>query len=596
MSDLTTERHVDPVTLTVVGKHLENIVDEMVRVMVRSSYSPIFSESWDFSCMIFDAECNLISQAEMNPAIMCAGIFTVPATVEAVGRESFKPGDVVAQNDPYMGSCHMPEHMLLRPMFFGDELVGFAANIGHIAEIGGKAVGSFAADATDIFQEGLRLPPLKLMDEGRYCEDAWRVILANHRTPKYTWGDFHAMIASLVTAERRIAMLLERHSTDAFRAITEALLDHAEQWMRAELRGLPNGEYRFEDCMEDDGVSDGPYYIRAAVVVEDDEVIVDYSDSDAQATGPINCTHVVSSSAAYTAILQALEVRDVPLNGGAFRPITVIAPPGTIVNVKFPGPCVGGNTETQPRVIETVLGALAEALPDRIGAACGGTGNIFLYGGVHPETGEFYTHVHWEGPGWGGRPGQDGNDAQLIPSASLAKNTPIEVVESRFPWRLRECELRRDSGGAGEFRGGLGVRRTFEVHAPSITVSALMDRTRVKPWGTRGGGPGTNAGIRVRRRGSEDFETFSEAFGTHSPSKFTNVVLEDGDQVMLLGPGGGGWGDPYRRDADRVLADVRRGFVSRDAAERDYGVVLVDSGDGGLAMDERATAEMRRRV
>ena len=552
----------DPVTLTIVNNALRNICDEMASTMVRTAYSPIFSESRDFSCMIFDKDRRLVGQAEMNPAIICAGLHTVPHCVDELGLENFRPGDVIVHNDPYRGQCHMPEHLLMKPVFLDGELIGFAANIAHVAEIGGMAPGSFATTATEVFQEGLRLPPVKLMAEGEYVKDVWRIVMANHRTPNTTWGDFHAIMGSLTTAERRLQALVARLGADAFGRIGDALIEHAEQWTRNEIGKLPNGTYEFEDFFEDDGVVASPYYIRSKVEIMDDEIVVDLSGSDAQALGPINVTYVATAAAGCTAVLQSINARDVPLNKGCFQPIKVVAPPGTVVNPVFPAPSVAGNTEGQPRVITAVQGALAQAIPDRVSAAEGGSACNLLLGGVHPDTGEFYTHYQLDGGGWGGRRSMDGNRAQCPAHASTIRATPIEVFESRFPLRTLEYSLRPDSGGPGTWRGGLGIRRVFEVASEEVTVSALFDRMKDGPWGLWGGEEGIPGGVFVRLNGTEDFVTLTQAFGTVSPTKFVNIILKRGDLILLLSPGGGGYGAPDQRAEEAVREDFADGFIS----------------------------------
>ena len=447
---------VDTVTLNVVNNRLTNICDEMASAMIRTAYSTLFSESRDFSTMIFNTDLELVSQADMNPAIICAGLLTVPYVVEEVGIENFLPGDVFAHNDPYRGSCHMPEHLLLKPVFHDGELVAFVANIAHISEIGGMAVGSFAATATEVFQEGLRLPPIKLISEGEYVRDVWRVILANHRTPEMSWGDFHAMLASLTTGERRVVELLEEYGYGTFTTVTKELIEYAERWMRGQIQTIPDGVYSFADYKEDDGVTTNPSWIRASYTVADDEIVVDYSESDPQCAGPMNLSYVSTVAASYTAVLQMISSSDVPLNSGCFRPILVVSPPGTVTNVAYPGSCVAGNTDGQPLVIEIGWGALSQALPERATAAHGSTDPLLLIGGVHPETGQFYAHVHFDGVGWGGRTDGDGNHAQVVAHASLARVAPIEVTETRYPMvhtRLALVDGAEAPGCIAEARG-----------------------------------------------------------------------------------------------------------------------------------------------
>lgn len=560
----------DPVTLTVINNALKNICDEMASAMIRTAHSPIFSESRDFSCILFDRKLRMVGQAEMNPAIICAGLHTIPLCVEELGEDSFEPGDVIVHNDPYRGQCHMPEHMFMKPVFLDGKIIGYAANIAHIAEIGGMAVGSFASTATEIFQEGLRLPPVKIMSRGEYVKDVWRIVMANHRTPDTTWGDFHALLGSLTTAERRLQEVVGKLGLELFEQITDNLIDHAEKWMRSEIKKLPNGIYKFEDYFEDDGVEDKRYYFRAAVHIRDEDILVDLSESDPQARGPINVSYVATAAAGSTAVLQSIGARDVPLNSGCFKPIKVIAPPGTVANPVFPAPCVAGNTEGQPRIISAVQGALAQAIPDRISAAEGGTACNILIGGTHPDTGDYYTHYQLDGGGWGGRLGKDGNSAQCIAHGSTIRATPIEVFETRYPMRTVEYALRPDSGGVGKWRGGLGVRRLFEVTAPEVTVSALLDRTQEGPWGFRGGASGVPAGIFVRFAGTTEFKTFTEAYGTVSPTKFVNIRMLRGDQLLMHAPGGGGYGDPAERSDAEIDADMLDGFITAEG-RADYG-------------------------
>ncbi len=328
---------IDTVTLSVIHNGLTNICREMGTAMMRTSYSPIFNEGLDFSCVIFNTRAEMIGQAEFCPTMLGSAQYAVKWTIDELGLESFAPGDVVIHNDPYRGQCHMPEHMVLKPVFFEDELWGFVANIAHIGEIGGMAPGSFAADATEVYQEGLRLPPVKIMSRGEHVRDIWKIVLSNHRTPKTSWGDLHAMIGSLSIAENRVLELLERYGAPFLTAAADQLLDYSERWMRAEIQEIPNGIYSASDCMEDDGVTDQPVWIRLKLVVRDDDVIADWTDSDPQAKGPVNATFVVTAAASYSGLLHVTN-KDIPRNSGCYRPIRLITHPGSVVNVRHPGP------------------------------------------------------------------------------------------------------------------------------------------------------------------------------------------------------------------------------------------------------------------
>ncbi len=588
---MTAKRSIDQVTLSVIHNNLVNICREMGIAMMKTSYSTIFNEGLDFSCVIFNRKGDMIAQAEFCPAQLGAILFTVKWAIEEYGLENFEPDDVVIHNDPYRGGCHMPEHAVIKPVYHQGELFGFVANIGHVAEIGGMAPGSFAATATDVYQEGLRLPLVKIMKRGEYVHDVWKLILTNHRTPTHTWGDFHAMIGSLHIAERRLEALLDKYGVELINEANEALMDHAERWMREEIRQIPDGEYYFEDCVEDDGVTNDPTWIRLRLVVRDDELIADYSDSDPQAKGIVNCTYGVTASGTYNGVFHATD-KDIPRNSGAYRPIKIIAPPGSIVNVQHPGPSVGGNTETHPRLVDIVLGALSQAVPVRVAAAEGGTSCNFLFGGNHPETGRYYVVYGFEGCGWGGSHSKDGNNAVVVPNGNC-RNTPVEVFESRYPWLTRSYELVQDSGGPGQFRGGLGIRRILEVVGPAeINISAVFERMKVHPWGLFGGGDGATSAILVKKKGDDRFRTFSEVYGTVSAAKFVNCVVQAGDQVLLQSPGGGGYGETPGRDADKVLDDVTQGFISERAA-RDVYRVAVEPRDGRYAIDEQETERIR---
>jgi N-methylhydantoinase B/oxoprolinase/acetone carboxylase alpha subunit len=479
---------------------------------------------------------------------------------------------VVLHNDPYRGGAHIPEHSVMRGVFHEGELFGFVANVGHLAEIGGKAVGSFAADATEVFQEGLRIPPVKIVKRDENDLELWRLIMANHRTPRGTWGDLNAQIGSLRVAERRVLELLDRYGRGFVEEAADELMDYSERWMRAEIAAIPDGVYEFTERMEDDGVVDRPVTFHVTVNVRGDELVVDWTGTDPQVRGPINATYGVTAGATYNAIFHLTDM-GIPKNSGAYRPIRIIAPPGSAVNVVYPGPSVGGNTETHPKLADMVVAALAPALPDRVAAAEGGTACNFLFGGLHPQTGDYYANYHLEGGGWGAKSYDDGNDAIVVKNGNC-RNTPVEIFETRYPLRVLEYSLIDDSGGPGRMRGGLGTRRVLRVErGAEVTVNALFDRTKpgFGAYGLEGGRQGAGAAILVKRAGDDEFRTFSEVFGTVSPSKFTNIVLTEGDEVLIASPGGGGYGDPRERDRSRVAEDVEQGFVSAGAARDIYG-------------------------
>ncbi len=566
---------IDQVALTVIDNYLTSCCRDMGVTMMTTAYSPIFNESLDFSCVIFDPAGNMLAQAEFCPSQIGTIKFTVDWTIEELGLDAFAEGDVVLHNDPYRGSGHVPEHMLLKGVFWEGELVAFVANVAHMSEVGAKTPGGLSGDATEIYQEGLLLPPVKIKRRGEDVDDIWKIILSNHRTPRVTLGDFRAMMGSLDMAEKRLHKLIADYGLDFVRAASDDLMAIAERRMRAEIEAIPDGVYTFEDAIEDDGITDHDYPMKLLLTVAGGEVIADFTGSAPQAVGPVNAIYAVTASAIYNAFLHLTDP-SIPRNEGCYRPFTIIAPPGTIVNCSFPAPVAGGNTETSPRITDMVFGALQDAIPDRIAAACGGTSSPFLFGGVDPRTGEPYAHFHFEGVGWGGRRGLDGNN-MVVTINGNCRNTPVEVFETRYPaFRIESYRLIGDSGGPGEFRGGLGGERVFTVTVPEVTVSALLNRMKTEPWGVLGGGAGAVGGLWVRRGGSTEWRTFVEEFGTMSPSKFSGVTLRTGDQVKILMPGGGGYGDPVNRDRALVRRDVEEGFISAEAARAVYGLAGED--------------------
>jgi len=573
---------IDQLTLTVIDNYLTSTAREMGLAMMRTAYSPIFNESLDFSCVMFDNRGEMIAQAEFCPSQIGTIKYTVEWMLEELGFDAYKPGDILLMNDPYRGSGHIPEHTIIKAVYYQDEIVAFVANCAHLAEPGAKTPGGLAGDATDIFQEGLRIPPVWLVREGEDQEDIWKIIFSNHRTPMTTYGDLKAMIGSCAVAERRLIKLIEAYGLDVFHAATQDLINIAERRMREEIRRIPDGVYSFEDIIEDDGVSEGSYTIHVTITVEDDDMVFDFTGSSPQCQGPMNAPYAVTASAVFNAMLHLTDPT-IPRNEGCYRPFTIVAPPGTIVNCQYPAALVGGNTETSPRITDIVFGALANALPDRVPASLGGTSCCFLFGGTHPDTGQLYSHFHFEGIGWGGRPHKDGN-SQIIVINGNCRNTPVEIFETRYPLTIESYRLLEDSGGPGKNRGGLGIERLLTVQAPRLTVSSLFNRMLVEPFGLHGGRAGKTSGIYVRRAGESEWQTFVEAFGTMSPSKFSGIVLAQGDQVKIVAPGGGGWGNPLAREPERVLQDVVEGFVTPEAALRDYGLQVSEQGPGNFVI------------
>ena len=398
------------------------------------------------------------------------------------------------------------------------------------------------------------------------------------------------MIGSLSVAEKRLLSLLDRYGVDLINSTAEELINYSERCMRAEIREIPDGEYRFEDCIEDDGITDKPGFIRVCVVIKGEELIADFTGTDPQTEGPANATFGCTASAVYNAIFHLTDP-NIPRNSGCYKPIKIIAPPGTMVNVQHPGPDVGGNSENHPRIIDIIFGAMAQGVPDRVAACSGSTGANFLFGGIHPDTGEVYASGTFEGMGWGGTSTHDGNSVTNNYNGNC-RVPPVEVFETRYPFLTKGYYMIQDSGGPGKYRGGLGSCRILEVLGEKVYLSALFDRVKVKPWGLFRGKEGKGAGFYVKKRGDKKFRPVTELFGKVSPSKFTEVPVTKGDEIMFITPGGGGYGNPLERDPENVLRDVLEGFVSMELAKENYGVAITRKNDE-LLVDHKATQRMR---
>lgn len=582
---------LDQITVQVVNNYLVTTAREMGIAMRNTSYSPLFNEGLDFSCAIFDAKGEMIAQAEFCPAHLGAIIYVVEWTILEIGRENFRPGDVVLHNDPFRGGCHLPEYCVIKPVFYDGELQAYVACIGHMTEVGGKVPGGFAGDATEVFQEGLRIPPLKIVDGGHDVEPVWDIIMANVRTPRMSYGDLKAMIGSLYVGERRLEELTERYGPDEIVRLGEAIKDYSERRMRAEIADMPDGVYRFEDqVIDNDGITPEPSTLRLAVTIAGDRIAMDYTGSDRQRRGPVNCTYGVTASATYNALFHLTDP-SIPSNHGCYRPVRIIAPPGTIVNVEYPGASVGGNSEIHPHLVMAVYGALHRALPERVAAHDGGTSALCAVGGVHPETGEAFANLTNEGCGWGGRATKDGNSAVDVPNGNCALQ-PIEVLETRYPIVHEALALFEGSAGAGQHRGGFGYAREFRVEADELRISCFLEKVELEPWGLFGGAPGRRAAVLVSRDGGP-LQTFREAFGVACNGKFSDVYLRRGDVVRIVTSGGGGYGDPRRRRFEEIEVDVREGLVSRADAEADYDVVFDAD---GLGIDLEQTLARRAGV
>jgi N-methylhydantoinase B len=567
---------IDPITLEVLRNKLEDISDEMEITLLKSSHSTVVKEALDASAAIFDAFGNQIAQAIASPIHLGMILPAVSRIVELFPPETMREGDVFVLNDPFDGGTHLPDVVMTVPIVADGETIGLAVAITHHQEMGGRSAGSTPMDASEIFQEGLRIPPLKLYDQGEPNETLFAMLERNVRIPDTVRGDLDGQLAACATGIRGVRLLVEHYGVDVLRSCMVELLDRAEKMTRAEIERIPDGVYRFVDYLDNDGFDlERRIRIEVAVTIDGSDFMVDLTGSDPQVRGPINCVPASTLSAIYY-VVKVVTDPSIPNNAGCYRPVRTILPEGSIVNAKPPA-AVNGRAVVVRRIVDAMLGALAQALPDRVPAASSGHPLVCSMGGLDPATGRPYVTSEIGTGGMGARPGKDGVEC-VQTDTSNSQNVPVEALELEFPLRVGSYRLRRDSGGPGRFRGGLGFEKSFEALRGTVAISHRGERNHTAPWGLFGGGAGAMAKSRiVRADGSVE----------HFPSK-AELRLEPGDRLEVWTTGGGGHGDSLTRDPALVLADVIDQKVSPEQADEAYGVVIA-----GGAVDEARTRERR---
>ena len=566
---------IDPITFAVIKNGLDAIVDEMAYDVMRTARSEIVKDVMDFSAAICDMSGNMIAQAKTVALHLGAVPEAMGVVLEHYG-DDLAPGDAVVLNDPYQGGMHLPDIFMFMPVFHGPDLQGFTVVICHHTDVGGRVAGSNASDSTEIYQEGLRIPALKLFEKGEINSTLIKMIDLNVRLPDRVIGDLKAQFAACQTGAREMGKLFDRYGAETAQAYFTELLDYAERMTREEIRQWPDGTYEFTDYIDDDGFIDTPLPIAIAITVHGDSVTVNYEGSAPQVPAALNSTKSYTNSCTYLSVRCVLK-GDIPNNAGVFRAIDVKAPDASIVNPKLPA-AVAARALTGYRIVDAMFGALAQIVPDRVPAAGEGGNTVVCLGGYR-EDGSPFIIVDMICGAWGGRPDKDGIEAITNPSQNLS-NTPVETMESQHPVRVEEYALVPDSCGAGEYRGGLGVARSYRLLADEASLQLRADRMKIRPYGLAGGdeaGPAVNE-ITTRE-------------GNHLslPSKI-NRKMDRGQLVRHVQPGGGGFGDPFMRDPQRVARDVWNTKISAGYARERHGVV-VDPDTGEL--DEAATAVLR---
>ncbi len=551
---------LDPVTFEVVRNALVAVAEQMSATIWRTSYSTVIREMLDYSTALFDPEGRIVAQACRIPVHLNSMSRALRTTLaESFPAATWRPGDIVVMNDPYAGGQHLPDIQTFLPVFADGEMVAICGSLGHHLDVGGMRPGSYAGDATEIFQEGLRIPAIKIYEEGRPNERLLRLIAANIRQPEKTMGDLRAQIAALEIGRDGILELVGRYGREAFRACVDEAIAVSERRMRACLAEMPAGTYTAEYFVDDDGVVDEPIRIPARITVGGGEITVDFTGAAPQRRAPINATLSSTESAVYFVILAVLDPT-IPANYGCYKPITIIAPEGSVVNALPPAPVVGRNAITHT-ITNALLAALAQPLPHRVTAAYYGMSNVHILAG-RGGTRRGWIFFDIEVGGWGARPTKDGLDCYSQGIHNLA-NTPMEMVEATYPLRFRHYEFLPDTGGAGKYRGGLGVRRDIEFLDEAGTLNTQFDKFKVAPFGLFGGRPGATGRLLLNPDGPAP---------TELRSKTVNYPLRRGDVLGMWTQGGGGYGDPRERDPAAIRRDLREGKVTPDAVRRDYGI------------------------
>ena len=558
----------DPATFEIVKNGLYKIAEEMRVVLAKTAYSPLLKSAGDYSCGLFDARGEMVAQGPDLPIHLGSMPDAVRAIVAAFAAD-VHDGDVFLHNDPYFGGSHLPDVNVVRPAFYEGRLLGYACLRAHWPDVGSATPGSYGA-VTEIFGEGLRLPPLRLISRGAVNADLENVILANVRTPDERKGDLGAQLAATLRATERLKTLARRYGAEQLVGYMAQVMDYSERLMRATLKDLPDGEGAFEDFCDGDGIADdelgkdAPFRIRLSVKKTADRLIVDFAGTAAQVKGPMNAPLSVTASGIYCGLKTAVDPNNlIPPNSGCWRTIEIRAPKGCVVNATFPAPVVYANHEISHRVADMVMGALARFMPDQVMACSQGTSAILTLGGVDPRTGRPYVSYETVKGGYGARPNKDGINC-IASGISNTMNTPVEIMEMAFPVRVERYEVNPDSGGAGRYRGGCGAIRVWRLLEGADATGALcMERMTSPPFGLLGGKAGAAAAVKL---------TTPDGATRHLPGKGAFSAPAD-SVIEMITPGSGGFGPVAARDRAAIGRDLLDGYVSVAAAQRDYGIV-----------------------
>jgi len=571
---------LNPITVSVVLNAFRNIVNEMNSTLFRSAASPVITEGRDIGGAVFDAEGRLVSQGDWDLAVFVGMLeYSCKAILES---ETLRPGDVFITNDPFTGGTHFNDVEIIKPVFVDDDLLGFLAIVGHWPDIGGAVPGSLAPDAEEYFAEGVRIPPIKLYDQGHLNPGVLKLLLSNVRNSKDREGDLVAQVAAVNKGEERIKALIDRYGVATLRECQREGILYSEKLLRARFKEMRNGAYTWTDWLDVRAKQEPePAKIQLTLTIDGDEAIFDFTGSDPQCPSGTNATYSSTASAVFV-ITKSL-FPEIPMNHGCLAPIKLIIPEGTVVNASPPAAVSAMACSVYEKVVGVVLGAFAQVVPERVMACPYNLINLTL-GGINPRTHEYYVAYLFSEGGFGGRAGLDGDAGLVSLYGGGARITPVEVFEKKYPLMFMEWGLEPDSGGPGKWRGGVGSRKTFRLTAGEAKLTVLGDRGKYPAWGLFGGKPGAPQRL-ILNIGTPGERGLS--------LRTSGYELKEGETVTILSGGGGGYGPPWERDPTKVLEDVREGYVSIRQAKEAYGVVIKPD---SLTIDEEATLKLRENL
>jgi N-methylhydantoinase B len=555
---------VDPFTLEIIKEGLLAVGDEMFVTMQRTSMSTIIYEVLDYATGLTDAQGRLITQGNGVTLFLGTLDFGVRSVLSKFGEEGLKPGDIIVTNDPYEGGgTHLSDVSLLMPIFYDGKIVAFSANKGHWTEVGGMAAGSWTTNSTEVYQEGLQFPCIKIFNEGVPNQSLIDLIRANVRTPDMTIGDMYAQAASLRIAEKRFQELCDKHGVDNVLAGVETLMDHSEQLVRQEIKKIPTGVYEAVDYIDDDGVGNGPFEVRVKVTITDDRVTCDFTGSHPQVPGPVNAARTGLYSSA-RAVLLSLTDPTIPANEGCFRPLHIICPDRTIFTSEKPAP-VSTYWETMMYAADLIWRAMAPVMPKKLPAGhflsvCG-----VVLAGIHPDTGELFLLVEPQAGGWGAGADKDGENGLVCVGDGETYIIPVEVCETRYGVLVDQYGFDVTEGGEGKFRGGRGLVRDYRIVADEAWYTGTFGRYKYLPWGLEGGAQGSRNYTKM---------IFADGRKPDVFGKTAQYCMKKGDVARLITGTGGGYGNPMERPVEKIVEDLRNGYITREIAEKSYGVVV----------------------